>query len=165
MPIAAARYVHTNLIAHDAERLARFYESVFGCVRVPPSRDLSGDWLSLATGIPNAHLVGHHLRLPGHGPSGPTLEIFSYAEVVSQALPAPNRAGYGHLAFSVPDVEQALSAVVEAGGSALGDVVRVGVPDAGELCFVYARDPEGNILELQRWGDPEGEAGRQGGSS
>jgi predicted enzyme related to lactoylglutathione lyase len=31
-----ARYAHTKLIARDWQRLARFYERVFGCVRVPP---------------------------------------------------------------------------------------------------------------------------------
>ena len=51
----------------------------------------------------------------------------------------------------VPDVERALAAIVEAGGSALGEVVNVEVPGAGALRVVYARDPEGNVLELQRW--------------
>jgi len=38
-----ARYVHTNLIAWDWKRLAAFYQDVFGCVPVPPERDLSGE--------------------------------------------------------------------------------------------------------------------------
>src|SRR6185503_14022390 len=111
----------------------------------------SGEWLERATRVPRAHLHGHHLRLPGHGPEGPTLEIYAYDEVIPQGTPSPNRAGLGHLAFSVDDVERALAAIVEAGGSALGEVVRVRVAGAGELCFTYARDPEGNILEIQRW--------------
>jgi hypothetical protein len=37
-----ARYKYTNLIARDWQRLAQFYEDVFGCVRVPPERHLSG---------------------------------------------------------------------------------------------------------------------------
>lgn len=149
--IEGVRYVHTNLIAHDVERLVRFYEEVMGCTKVPPARDQSGAWLERATRVPRAHLFGHHLRLPGHGPEGPTLEIYAYDEVVPQGTPVPNRAGFGHLAFAVADVERALAAILAAGGSALGEVVRVGVPGAGELCFTYARDPEGNILELQRW--------------
>ena len=149
--ITGARYVHTNLIAHDVDRLVRFYEEVLGCERVPPARDQSGDWLERATRVPRAHLRGHHLRLPGHGPEGPTLEVFEYDEVLPQGTPAPNRAGFGHLAFSVADVERALASIVDAGGSALGAVVRVSVAGKGELCFTYARDPEGNIVELQRW--------------
>ena len=152
MPLVeGVRYVHTNLIAHDVERIVRFYEEVLGCTKVPPARDQSGDWLERATRVPRAHLFGHHLRLPGHGPEGPTLEIYAYDEVIPQGTPVPNRAGFGHLAFAVADVERALASIIEAGGSALGEVVRVSVPGAGELCFTYARDPEGNILELQRW--------------
>jgi predicted enzyme related to lactoylglutathione lyase len=37
-----AQYKHTNIIAKDWERLAKFYEDAFGCVRVPPERHLSG---------------------------------------------------------------------------------------------------------------------------
>ena len=73
-----ARYVHTNLIAQDWRRLAAFYEQVFGCRPVPPERNLSGQWLEQSTGIRGSEIQGVHLRLPGHGERGPTLEIFQY---------------------------------------------------------------------------------------
>lgn len=145
------RYAHTNLIAHDWRKLAHFYEAVFDCVPVPPARDQSGSWLAKATGVPKAHLNGMHLRLPGHGDQGPTLEIYTYASVEPQTEPVANRAGYGHLAFVVEDVNVVLNAVVAAGGSRLGEVVTVPVEGVGILQFTYARDPEGNLLELQRW--------------
>ena len=98
-----ARYTHTNLVARDWKRLAAFYEHVFGCVPVPPERDISGEWLSRVTGVPDAALCGVHLRLPGHGDSGPTLEIFQYSRVLDAPTPAANRQGYGHVAFAVDD--------------------------------------------------------------
>ncbi|PKO23647.1 MAG: hypothetical protein CVU38_02875 [Chloroflexi bacterium HGW-Chloroflexi-1] len=61
-----ARYVHTNLIARDWQALARPYEMIFGCVRVPPERDLAGSDMAAGTGIPAAHLRGAHMRLPGY---------------------------------------------------------------------------------------------------
>ena len=73
-----AKYVHTNLIARDWHALADFYQRVFGCVPVPPERDLSGPLMEAGTGLPGAHLRGMHLRLPGYGDTGPTLEIFNY---------------------------------------------------------------------------------------
>ena len=97
----SARYVHTNVIARDWRTLARFYEEVFGCVVVPPERDLSGEWLERGTGVRGARLRGVHLRLPGHGDAGPTIEIFSYDDVAPQSHPVANRAGYGHIAFLV----------------------------------------------------------------
>jgi len=150
----SARYVHTNLVAADWRALAAFYEDVFGCERVPPERELESAWLDRATGLRGARLTGVHLRLPGHGPDGPTLEIFSYAARVAQTTPTADRLGFGHIAFAVDDVRAALQRVIDAGGSALGDVAEAHVEGAGDLTLVYARDPEDNIIELQKWGRP-----------
>jgi predicted enzyme related to lactoylglutathione lyase len=145
-----ARYAHTNLIARDWRRLASFYEQVFGCVPVPPERDLSGDALERGSGVPGAHLQGVHLRFPGYGPDGPTLEVFSY-EALSECLPAvANRPGFGHIAFGVLDVESALAEVVIAGGSAHGEIVTTSA-GARRVTWTYVKDPEGNLVELQSW--------------
>lgn len=147
----SAKYTHTNLVAKDWRKLAHFYEQVFGCLPVPPERDLAGRWLEEATGIPNAHLRGLHLRLPGYGADGPTLEIFQYDLEAAGLDPAPNRPGFAHIAFAVDDVESALAMVLSAGGGAIGKRVSLAVPGAGTVEIVYATDPEGNIIELQKW--------------
>ena len=149
---ADIRYVHTNLIARDWRRLVRFYVEVFDCRPTGPERDQAGEWLLAATGVAGAHLRGQHLLLPGHGDSGPTLEIYSYDGTAEQALPVANRAGYGHLAFHVADVPAALDDVVAHGGQRLGEIAETTVPGVGPLQVTYARDPEGNIIELQHWG-------------
>jgi predicted enzyme related to lactoylglutathione lyase len=145
------RFVHTNLVARDWQRLARFYEQVFGCTPVPPERDLSGRWLEDATGITDAHIRGIHLRLPGHGDRGPTMEVFQYDSEEEGLAPAANRPGFGHIAFAVDDVEATRQAVLAAGGGELGKVVSVEVAGAGAISFAYLTDPEGNIVEVQRW--------------
>jgi len=151
MPIQA-RFAHVNLIARDWKRLAEFYQQVLGCQPAPPERDLSGEWLEAATGVPGAHVRGMHLRLPGHGDRGPTLEVFEYDQRLEGLAPAANRPGFAHVAFAVSDVRAALEAVIAAGGGALGERVSVNIPGAGALSFVYATDPEGNVVELQQWG-------------
>jgi predicted enzyme related to lactoylglutathione lyase len=146
-----AKYVHTNLIAEDWRGLAAFYQQLFGCIPVPPERDLQGEKLSAGTGIPGAHLRGVHLRLPGYGELGPTLEIFSYNVLEDRARTAPNRPGFGHIAFSVPDVAAAQNAVLQAGGQALGEIVTLQVASGAEVTWCYVSDPEGNLIELQSW--------------
>lgn len=146
-----AKYVHTNLVAGDWRRLARFYEQVFGCTPVPPERDLSGQWLEDATGIHGVHIRGVHLRLPGCGDEGPTLEVFQYDQEEERPDTAANRPGFGHIAFAVDDVEAARQAVLAAGGGELGKVVSLEVTGAGKVAFAYLTDPEGNIIEVQRW--------------
>jgi predicted enzyme related to lactoylglutathione lyase len=149
--IPSARYAHTNLIARDWRALAAFYQSVFGCVPVPPERDYAGPTLEAGTGIVGAALVGAHLRLPGHGPDGPTLEIFSYSVLADAPVPQVNRPGYGHIAFVVVDVDAARREVLAAGGSAIGEVVTLQPGGGARVTWCYVTDPEGNILELQSW--------------
>jgi predicted enzyme related to lactoylglutathione lyase len=146
-----ARYVHTSIVARDWRRLARFYEGVFGCVPVPPERDLKGPWLEAGTGVPGAEIRGIHLRLPGCGPQGPTLEIFQYNHLEERPETAVNRPGLAHTAFAVADVEAVRDAVLRAGGGAVGKVVSLPVPGAGTVTFAYVTDPEGNVVELQTW--------------
>jgi predicted enzyme related to lactoylglutathione lyase len=146
-----ARFGHVNLIAADWRSLADFYQRVFGCVFVPPERDLSGPVLEAGTGVPGATIRGAHLRLPGLGGDGPTLEIFQYGTEPERPPTAINRPGIGHLAFAVPDVTAAREIVLAEGGGVIGDVVTTGTSDGRRVTWTYLTDPEGNILELQAW--------------
>ena len=150
MPIRS-KYVHTNLIARDWKRLVRFYSEVFGCGPKGPKRDMCGAWLDQLTSLRNAHLTGVHLHLPGYGDDGPTLEIFRYDQLIDVELPAANQSGFAHIAFAVDDVDQALEVVIAAGGSTVGEIATTQVDSVGLLRVIYARDPEGNIIELQKW--------------
>jgi predicted enzyme related to lactoylglutathione lyase len=149
--IANARFAHTNIIAQDWKRLARFYEQVFGCLPVSPERHLEGEWLEEPTGVPDVRIQGIHLKLPGYGNEGPTLELFQYNEKAARPEISINRPGLGHIAFAVDDVEAARKAVVDAGGGCVGEVVSTEIAKAGAITFVYLTDPEGNIIELQHW--------------
>ena len=62
-----------------------------------------------------------------------------------------DRAGWGHVAFQVPDVPAALDAVVATGGSRFGEVVTLTTSDGRHVTWCYAADPDGNIIELQAW--------------
>jgi predicted enzyme related to lactoylglutathione lyase len=146
-----AKYVHTNLIARDWRSLAVFYQRLFGCVPVPPERDFQGEKLEAGTGIPGAHLGGVHLRLPGYGDSGPTLEIFNYNILEDRPETAVNRPGFGHIAFQVADVPTARAEVLANGGRAVGEIVTLQVAKGAKVTWCYVTDPEGNVIELQAW--------------
>lgn len=145
------RFAHTNIVSIDWKKLADFYVKTFQCKIVPPIRKQSGVWLDKGTGLKNAHLEGAHLLLPGHGEKGPTLEIYQYQEIEGQDLASPNRRGFGHIAFEVEQVESTLDSLIKNGGQAFGELSKKEVADLGELTFIYAKDPEGNLIELQSW--------------
>jgi catechol 2,3-dioxygenase-like lactoylglutathione lyase family enzyme len=145
------RFNHTNIVTPDPDQLAAFYIEVFGCVRLSPDRNLAGEWLERGTGIPGAKIHAIHLRLPGHGDNGPTLEVYSFEDMEGPDGRALNRPGLMHIAFDVEEVNEVLDRLLAAGGQKLGDVVRTEVAGVGTADFVYARDPEGNVVELLSW--------------
>ena len=148
-----ARFGHVNLIARDWRALAAFYAELFGCVLVPPERDYSGSDLERGTGVAGAALRGAHLRLPGLGPDGPTLEIHQFSSMPERLPAVVNRPGFQHIAFVVPSVADARAAILTAGGGIVGEVVSLQTADGRWVTWTYVTDPEGNIVELQSWSD------------
>lgn len=145
------KYVHTNIIAKDWKRVSLFYQRVFGCKPVAPERNLQGEWLDKLTGIKSAHITGEHLTLPGYEEELPTLEIFSYDNMDYESRKVLNGVGLAHLAFEVDDVLEVLEKIKQEGGGQVGQLVKTEYPNNVIATFVYAKDIEGNIIELQSW--------------
>lgn len=150
MPISCT-YLHTNLTVRDIEKMKEFYVQVFGCVPVREIQQLSGEWIEGITSVKEGEIKYIHLRFPGHGNSGPELELIEYLNPTNEYKITPDTFGFGHISFGVENVHEALNEVIKAGGGSVGDVVTVEVPNRGLLTEVYATDPEGNIIELQSY--------------
>ena len=99
----------------------------------------------------NVRLKGVHLYLPGHGDNPPTLEIFSYEEMVDTPDIMANCTGITHIAFEVNDVDSTMNKALDNGAIKLGEIAEKEITNVGILKFVYFRDPEGNIVEIQSW--------------
>ncbi len=151
MAAIKARYAHTNVVAKDWRALVKFYVEVFGCTPAGPERNHRGTWIGEVVAVPDAAIDGIHLRFPGHGDTGPTLEVFTYADQPEHDGPMANRPGFAHIAFEVDDVEDARAVVLAHGGKDLGKTHTRDVPGDGRITLHYMTDPEGNIVELQRW--------------
>lgn len=144
-------FSHVNIIAENWRKLADFYIHVFDCKPVNPERNLSGDWIDRLTGIKNVHIRGIHLQLPGIE-EGHTLEIFEYnVENNGDESRLINSKGFTHIAFRVTNVEETLKKLLKNGGSVYGELVKEKIEELGTIEVVYARDPEGNIIEIQKW--------------
>jgi predicted enzyme related to lactoylglutathione lyase len=145
------RYAHVNIIAADWRKLAEFYQTVFDCEPVSTERDHHGPHTDAVTGIENVRVQGQHLRVPGHGENGPTIEFFTYDQQLPGQKPAINRPGYAHVAFEVEDFDGVRQQVLNWGGSDYAEKITIDIPGAGRLTLLYMTDPEGNIIELQQW--------------
>ena len=145
------RFAHTNIVARDYKKLAKFYMQALGCTVALPDSTLAGEWLEKGIGIKNAVIKGITLVLPGFDKTGPTLEIFQYDDMLENSgMPAANRQGFGHIAFHVDDVAAVRDAIISAGGKQLGEIAEKEFK-SGTLTFTYTTDPEGNIIELLKW--------------
>jgi lactoylglutathione lyase len=145
------KFAHTNIITDNWRKLADFYINVFDCKPLYPERDLRGNWLDKATSISNARLTGIHLALPGYEGNLPTLEIFQYAKNENNLPSLANRKGFGHIAFKVDNVKEVLDRLLINGGTQLGKIVETEIRNAGKITFVYAKDIDGNLIEIQYW--------------
>lgn len=94
--------------------------------------------LDRATGLTNARLKGARLIFPGYGDDGPTLEIFTYDELIDTGSTMANHLGFTHIAFEVDDVPKTYEAALKHGGQSMGQVTEKEVPDIGRhpgLCL------------------------------
>ncbi len=151
-------FSHINIISNNARKLSTFYEQVFCCTPLPPERDLSGEWVDRLTGVPGARIRGIHLLLPDQSEStsmqkssrNTTLEILEYQTNGKPNQKLPQSEGFGHIAFLVEDIEACVEEIIRHGGSLVGEITEACIPDVGTFLLVYAKDPEGNIVELQQ---------------
>ncbi len=141
------RLAHINLVARDAKTLAAFYVNVMKCDVMREPKTLSGEIVSRGNGLPNSEIFSIWLRFPNL--EWPFLEIHEHAVTLHRDLPRVNEPGFGHLAFQMEDIRDALSNIIEAGGVQIGQITDFGAPEMPYL-IAYARDPEGNVLELEQ---------------
>jgi catechol 2,3-dioxygenase-like lactoylglutathione lyase family enzyme len=141
------RLAHINLVARDAEALAAFYVSVMKCDVLRKPTTLSGEKVSRGNGLPNSEI--RSLWLKFHDLERPFLEIHEHAVTHHRGQPRVNEPGFGHLAFQTDDINDALSSIIQAGGVQIGQVTDFGMAERPHL-IAYARDPEGNVIEIEQ---------------
>lgn len=140
------QFHQTKFLARDIEGLTSFYEEVLGCETVVPIQKIDDGEVARGIGAPGADVTLSILRLPGRGPHGPVLELYSL-EGGDQTTWA-HEPGQGQIAFEVEDLETAVAEFREHGGAELGEIVEWEAPSGSRARFVYLRDPEGNIVDL-----------------
>ena len=141
------RIAHVSLTAQNAEQLAAFYRLVFGFEDHRPPQRMAGETVSRGNGLPDIGVQSFWLHLP----ESPQcfLEILQYDVAQERPVPAVNATGLGHIALVVADIRGTYSAILQHGGAKQGEITDLGSSDR-PILVVYARDPEGNILELEQ---------------
>ena len=126
---------HIAFLTSDIDRLATFYEQVFGATKVV---DLP---------IPEPEGPGRH-ALISIG-AGASLHAFEFSQIAPPAVaPMFQRGRIDHFALNIPDAEsfERLRTKLIARGSTDGAVT-----DFGVMRVLTFTDPDGHSLELAHW--------------
>lgn len=143
----AMKLAHINLVARNAESLAAFYMNVLKCELLRAPKMLCGEKVSRGNGLFNSEIYTIWLKFPEL--ERPFLEIHEHTVTHQRDQPKVNEPGFGHLSFQMEDISGTLSKIIQAGGAQIGQITDFGTPDKPYL-IAYARDPEGNVLELEQ---------------
>ncbi|NVD38838.1 VOC family protein [Ensifer sp. HO-A22] len=141
------KLAHINLVARNAKALAAFYTNVMKCESLRAPKILSGEKVSRGNGISNSEIYTIWLTFPGI--ESPFLEIHEHKFTHDRAQPRVNEPGFGHLSFQMEDISVVIEEIIQAGGAQIGEITDFGTPDRPFL-IAYARDPEGNVVELEQ---------------
>jgi glyoxylase I family protein len=136
-----ARLDHAGLAVADLGASAAWFCDVFGLV---PELTLTVDAIELSIEMLIHPVFGYRLELlhrPGTGATGADGPGGKPASPAEAAL----RAGYGHVAFDVTDLDGAFDRAVTRGARPV--MPPCPSPEPG-VRMAFVADPEGNLLEL-----------------
>ena len=133
---------HTGIVVGDIDRALRFWRDVMGLQVVVDFRE-EGEFIDTVE-----HLSGVRLRMVKlRAPDGSMVELLQ-DEAHPTAPPSANELcdrGIRHVAFTVADIESSWKVLVDGGCEVLSEPITS--PD-GKARLFFARDPEGNLMEL-----------------
>jgi glyoxylase I family protein len=140
---------HVSISTQNMDRIVRFYSGVLGCPVVIDT-EISGDRdFDTVVGLPDSNARVVFLQA-----GNAFIEFWEYVSPQGRG-PIPDRpvndVGVTHICFEVEEA-QAVYEVLSAQG-----VPFVSEPqDLGTVITCYARDPDGNVLEIRQGKNPRG---------
>ena len=147
MAETTARLDHVGLAVTDLRTACAWYCDVFGLV---PELSLRVDAIDLSIEMLIHPVFGYRIELlhrPGTGDSA------SPGPKPAHPAAAALRAGFGHVAFDVPDLDGAFDHAVARGARPV--MPPCPAPEPG-VRMAFVADPEGNLIELlHRPGRPQ----------
>jgi catechol 2,3-dioxygenase-like lactoylglutathione lyase family enzyme len=143
--VKARSFSHAGITVSSFNKAVRFYWEVFGCPLVgvaetPPDRVRT----FFGVDAPQPRCTIGWIRVPG----GAVLEIFEFQPQLPPAAVAWNRVGLTHISFNVRNLQKWYDYLAGAG------VECVSRPERSPRghSFFFAKDPDGNLIELMDLG-------------
>jgi glyoxylase I family protein len=147
------RFRHVAVVANDLSKLVDFYTQILG-FEVKRRYEIKSADFQNGVGVPGAEAMGVHMTIPN---SNVELEMFQFTAPLMNVSGPPqpaNQPGYRHMALIVDNLQDAYSELKSNGITFLSEPIIFKEPkEVAGFQFVYFRDPEGNIVELNQLPD------------
>ena len=135
-------FVHIGLVVEDLDETVRFLGLLgFDCGKPGV---FSGEWIDRIIGLEDVTVEVVMARGPDGSDVFEVVRFRAPSAGAQELVPAANRPGLRHVAFTVDDVHGVVDRVREGGWETVGEIVTF--EDMFLLCYV--RGPEGLIVEL-----------------
>lgn len=133
---------HTGLVVKDISASIAFYEALG--LKVWKREVEKGDFLSQVVGLKHAEIETAKLKVS----DGSLLELLEYRSHPTKPTSSKyesNNHGCSHVAFTVQDVQEIFSKIVQLGGSIINAPA---VSANGSVKVMYCHDLDGILIEL-----------------
>ncbi|WP_377473304.1 MAG: VOC family protein [Microcoleus anatoxicus] len=141
---------HVGLVVEDLDRMILFYTQYLN-FQIAWKFTIDTAAFREGVGIPDASARGTHLRVPG---SDIQIEMIEYTPKIGRSpeQSLSNCPGFRHMAFVVDDIDEMFASLQSRGVEFFSQkpILVTEPPAANGLKFVYFKDPEGNIIELNQ---------------
>ena len=149
------RLRHIALVVKNKENIIDFYTNILGFQLRDRYIIKSAD-IRKGIGLPKAKAKGAHLIIPS---SDVELELFEFEKNIEKKSEEyiASHPGFRHIAIVVETLKETYEYLKNKNVSFISEPICVNEPDCFKgFKFVYMKDPEGNIIELNQL--PEGKA-------
>jgi glyoxylase I family protein len=138
---------HTGISVTDIDRSIAFYRDILG-FQVTEKVRCQGELFEMITGVPGAVIDIAYVEVPGH-----RIELLCYLKPDDRTRSGlrPCDGGSMHLAFKVKGIDRVIEAIRAAGFEAVNPIQTVGEGPRKGLRAIYARDPDGVVLEFMEY--------------
>ncbi len=141
------RFRHVALVVRDLDRMVEFYTRLLG-LKLKRTFEIESEEFRKGIGVEDAKAKGVHLMVPD---SNVEIELIQFDQSENEETSVANMTGYRHIAFIVDDLEKSFETLKENGIEFVSEPITVTEPESVRgFQFVYFRDPEGNIVELNK---------------
>ena len=147
--IKIKKFRHIGLVVNDFEKMLDFYSIILG-FKILKNFEISSSDFREGVGINNAKAKVAHLQIS----EDVELEMFEYNETLRCSNKnKANAEGFRHIALFVENLNESYTYLKSKNIEFISEPITINEPvTVAGFKFVYFRDPEGNIIELNQEG-------------